>query len=72
MPRDSEEGLKFHLPDKYMDAWAKANHDGDQALDIKQRFFSRMYLFGAGFSNGIIPFRIVEIDQDWLTNLRER
>jgi hypothetical protein len=70
MPRHQEYGLKFYLPDKYMEVWAESNLNNSEALNIKQRFFSRIYLFGSNFSEDTIPFRIIEIDQSWLDQLR--
>ena len=69
-PRDSDHGLKFYLPNRYMAEWAKTGMDGTEALNIKERFFSRIYLFSSDFSEDTIPFRVIGIDRSWLNDLR--
>lgn len=70
--RNNQNGLRFNLPDRYMHEWARSGLDSNEALNIKDRFFSRIYLFGSQFSEDVIPFRIVLIDQSWLNELRNR
>lgn len=67
--RSREESLRFYLPKRYLTEWLETNFDLGQAASIKRHFFSRIYIFGSQFSSDSIPFRIIEIDQDWLTEL---
>ncbi len=69
--RDRESSLRFHLPQKYMKSWQEHDFDKTEALNIKQDFFSRIYLFGSLYSEESIPFRILNIDQPWIDGLRE-
>ena len=69
---DRNRHFKFHLPERLMNEWAESSHDRVEALKIKERFFSRIYIFGATTAEAPIPFRILEIDQPWLRGLRGR
>ena len=61
--------LKFFIPDRIMRVWRQYGLDKSIALDIKQEFFSRIFIFNRSQHN--IPFFVINIDRVWLENARE-
>jgi len=57
--------LKFYLPEKIVNLWRTENFEAIAAINIKERLFSKLFLFP-----GHPTFKIVNIDQDWLNNVR--
>ena len=65
-----ERHYKFFLPDRIMKEWGTSSLSSDHALDLKEQFFSRVYIFGASIIEGRLPFKVLEIDRNWLNDLR--
>jgi hypothetical protein len=61
---------EFHLPKRIFSNWAEFNLNRDRALDIKARFFSKIFVFTRRQPTGI-PFSIIDIDPEWLRRARE-
>ena len=51
--------------------WKKFNLDKDVAIDLKEEFFSRIFIFTGQRSNGGLPFFVVNIDRQWLNEIRD-
>jgi len=60
----------FYVPKKIYDHWRKFNLNKSEALNIKERFFSKIFVFNRA-QNPEMPFSIISIDEEWLQNLRE-
>lgn len=63
--------LKFYVPNRIMNRWKQYSLDKDVALDIKAENFSRIFIFIRNQSPTSLPFFVVNIDENWLNNLRE-
>lgn len=63
--------FKFFVPDHIMKQWLDFQLDRGVALDIKQRYFSRIFLF-RGREQRRLPFLLINIDEEWLGQARER
>lgn len=61
--------FKFFLPNRLFDYWGKFSLDKNVALDIKQQFFSKIFVFNRK-RNLEVPFSIVNIDKEWLDRIR--
>ena len=69
--RTSESNYKFFLPIRLFDYWGKFSLDKSVALDIKQQYFSKIFVFNRK-NNLEIPFSIVNINKEWLVDIREQ
>lgn len=63
--------FKFFLPNRLLDYWGKFSLDKSVALDIKQRYFSKIFVFNRK-NNLEMPFSLVNIDREWLDNIRSQ
>ncbi|HEX7869597.1 MAG TPA: hypothetical protein VF455_05725, partial [Chryseobacterium sp.] len=63
--------FEFFVPEKIFKKWKEFNLDKKAALDIKQDFFSKIFVFNHN-NNPIIPFSIINLNKDWLNDARER
>ncbi len=61
--------FEFFIPNSIFDHWKKFNLDKTVALDLKEQFFSRIFIFGKD-RNREYPFLTVRIDQEWLDRAR--
>jgi hypothetical protein len=61
----------FYVPNRIFSHWKKYNLDKAVALDIKQQFFSKIFVFN-GKNNPEAPFSIINIDREWLDRARQR
>lgn len=59
----------FFVPNRIFDYWKQFNLNKSRALDIKQEFFSKIFVFNS--RNLELPFTIININQEWLNNARE-
>lgn len=59
----------FVAPNAIMRMWRDYSYDRSVAVDIKQRFFSRIFIF-TKFPNGNLPFVVANIDEEWLGEIR--
>jgi len=63
--------FEFFIPDRIFNHWKQFNLDKNVALDMKEQFFSRIFIFGKN-RNREYPFITVNIDQDWLDSARNQ
>lgn len=68
--QDQYDDLIFYLPKRLIEIWAKENFNKTKALDVKEQFFSRMYIFFRPSEINRLPFAIVNLDNEWLQDLR--
>jgi len=61
----------FLLPQMIMSLWKEYNLDKAKAIQIKEEFFSRIFIFNRGIRPEL-PFFIINIDREWLEQFRER
>ncbi len=59
----------FFVPKRIFNFWKKFNLEKSAALDIKQEFFSKIFVFNQR-NNPKIPFSIINIDREWLNRIR--
>lgn len=59
----------FYVPSRIFSHWKQFNLDKVVALDIKQRFFSKVFVFN-GKDNPEMPFSIINIDRKWLEEIK--
>jgi hypothetical protein len=60
----------FYVPNRIFEHWKQFNLDKSVALDIKQEFFSKVFVFNQR-NNPEAPFSIINIDREWLEQIRE-
>jgi hypothetical protein len=60
----------FFVPQRIFNHWKQFNLDKAVALDIKQEFFSKIFVFN-GRNNPEVPFSIINIDRQWLDTARQ-
>lgn len=65
----SETSLDFFLPRRILNYWKQFNLNKSTALDIKQTFFSKIFVFNHN-NNPEAPFSILNIDSEWLREVR--
>lgn len=68
--RIEETEFDFYVPRRIFDHWKNYNLDKVAALDIKQEFFSRIFVFNHS-NNPEAPFSIINIDREWLDRVRQ-
>ena len=67
--RDQQTDFDFYVPMRIFDHWKTFNLNKIAALDIKQEFFSRIFVFNQK-NNPEVPFSIINIDREWLEQIR--
>ena len=60
----------FYLPNNIIAMWKEQNFDKQVAINLKQQFFSKVFIFTS--NNTDLPFRIVNIDRQWLNEINDR
>lgn len=68
---DRQVHFSFFLPEGVLDRWAALGLDRAAAIDLKQEFFSRIFIFTTTLRNGF-PFLVVNLDREWLEGWRRR
>jgi hypothetical protein len=68
--RDRNTEFDFYVPDRIFSHWKEFNLDKAVALDIKQEFFSKIFVFNQR-NNPEAPFSIINIDRQWLDRIRQ-
>lgn len=63
-------GFRFFVPHRIMNLWQRYSFDQEYAIDLKQNFFSRIFIFPHHQQRRSIPFVSATIDQPWLEGLR--
>lgn len=61
----------FFLPKRIFDKWTEFSLDKKEALNIKQQFFSKIFVFNRK-NDSEIPFTIINLDKEWLDGEKER
>lgn len=61
----------FFVPDRIMRIWQEFSLDKAVAIDLKERFFSRIFIFTRTVDRRRLPFIMANIDQAWLNEIRE-
>jgi len=61
----------FYVPKRIFNHWKAFNLDKSVALDIKQDFFSKVFVFNQR-NNPETPFSIINIDREWLDRVRQQ
>jgi hypothetical protein len=56
----------FYLPKSIIDIWARQGFDRRAAINIKEEMFAKVFIF---IRNGELPFRILNIDREWLNGI---
>jgi hypothetical protein len=56
--------LGFYLPHRIVRMWREQNFDSQAAINLKEELFSKVFIFIQN-DNGL-PFRIINIDREWL------
>ncbi|MFC4818576.1 hypothetical protein [Flavobacterium sp. GCM10023249] len=69
--RNESTEFDFFVPDKILRRWEKFNFDKNEALNIKEDFFSKIFVFN-NKNNNLAPFSIISIDAEWLYRARRR
>lgn len=64
--------FKFFVPDRIMKMWREYSLDKAVAINLKEQFFSRIFIFTRQQGNRQLPFFVVNIDREWLDNIREQ
>jgi len=62
--------FRFFVPKRLMKLWREHSLDKNVAINIKEEFLSRIFLFKKQQQLNEFPFIIVNIDRDWLDSLR--
>jgi len=68
--RDQTTDFDFYVPKRIFSSWKEFNLDKSAALDIKQNFFSKIFVFNKR-NNPEMPFSIINIDREWLERVRQ-
>ena len=66
---NSQTSFDFFLPKRILNYWEQFNKDKSIALDIKQTFFSKIFVFNHN-NNPKTPFSILNIDSECLREAR--
>ena len=61
--------FQFFIPKNILNYWRKYNLDKIEALNIKQRYFSKFFVFNNGF-DAELPFAVIELNREWLDSVR--
>lgn len=62
--------LGFYLPDRIVQMWKEQNFDKQVAINLKEELFSKVFIFIQNNNN--LPFKIVNIDREWLNTIGNR
>lgn len=68
---DLSTNFDFYVPKRIFSHWKSFNLDRSVALDIKQEFFSKIFVFNQR-NNPEAPFTIINIDREWLERAKQR
>jgi len=69
--RERQTDFDFYVPKRIFNHWKTFNLDKSVALDIKQDFFSKVFVFNQR-NNPEAPFSIINIDREWLDRVRRQ
>lgn len=60
----------FNVPYSLLNQWRQFNFNKTVGYNIKSEYFSRIFLFFSRFSSYGLPFALVNLDSQWLDELR--
>lgn len=60
----------FYLPKRIFDQWEQFSLDKKEALNIKQQYFSKIFVFNRKNDSGL-PFTIINLDKEWFNRAKE-
>ena len=58
----------FYLPKQIFEYWKTLGLNPTEALNMKERYFSKIFVFNG---NTQLPISIIRIDEEWLRSVRE-
>ena len=61
--------LEFYIPKMIFNYWSEFNYDKSAVLDIKEEYFSKIFLFNKK-KNQKLPFTVISINKKWLEEAR--
>lgn len=64
--------LEFNVPIGLLSQWRDFNYDKYVGYTMKGAFFSRIFIFSQRVSSYGLPFTVVNLDSEWLEELRYR
>jgi len=64
---DNNITFKFHLPEQIQSLWKSYNYDFHAGLAMKGSIFGKLFIF---VQDETMPFRIINLDRDWLEGLQ--
>lgn len=64
--------LEFNVPRALLAQWSDFNYDKYAGYTMKGAFFSRIFIFSQRGSSYGLPFTVVNLDSEWLEELRSR
>ncbi len=70
-PDNQQTDFDFYVPKRIFNHWKTFNLDKSSALDIKQQFFSKVFVFNQR-NNPEAPFSIINVDREWLDRARQQ
>lgn len=70
LPNQRNPEFRFHVPRRIISQWQNFSLDRTVAIDMKQQFFSRIFIFTGMQGTRNLPFFLLNIDQQWLDNVR--
>lgn len=62
--------LRFNVPKSLLSQWREFNFDKVAGYNMKDEFFSRIFIFSQRAGGYGLPFTLVTLDSQWLDNLR--
>lgn len=62
--------LEFNVPVGLVSQWKAFNFDKTVGYNLKGEFFSRIFIFSQRASNYGLPFTLINLDSEWLEDLR--
>lgn len=62
--------LDFNVPYSLLRQWNEFNFDKTMGYNLKQQFFSRIFIFFQRFTNYGLPFALINLDSEWIENLQ--
>lgn len=71
MHNNQRTNFDFYVPKRIFNHWKTFNLDKASAIDIKQHFFSKVFVFNQR-NNPEAPFSIINIDRKWLDSAKQR
>lgn len=69
--RNETTEMKFFVPERIMSLWGEESYKKRTAIQIKENYFSRIYIFNGNRFVNSLPFFVVNIDKDWLDIISE-